>query len=65
MSKNMTIWAVDDQTRLRFKLLCVAKSLSGAKLLKEMVDDEYSSDKVIPNKSQTRKIRRVIKKFTG
>lgn len=63
MNKNLHIWNVDDVTHLRMKLLCSVRGISMAKLLENLIEKEWNSDKTIPDKLQTRKMTRIIKKW--
>ena len=62
MRKTLTIYNVDIETRLRMRLLCVAKGITMAKLLSVMVDREWQNeDNTIATSKLTRLTRRLTK----
>ena len=61
--RNITLWMVDDETYLKFRLICLGTGLSSAQLLKKMVDYWYQAEEKVPDKDKLRKMKRLVKKF--
>ena len=61
MRKTLTIYNVDIETRLRMRLLCVAKGVTMAQLLTIMVDKEWNGDNTIATDKLKRLTRRLTK----
>lgn len=63
-SKNLHIWGINELTHLRMRLICTVRNISMAKLLDLLIEREWKEDKTIANKVQTRKMKKIISKFT-
>ena len=60
MGRSLHIGNVDEQTHLRMRLLATGQGVSMARLLEKLIEKAWAEDKTIPDKSQTRKMRRII-----
>ncbi len=63
MTKTLYIYNVDEQTYVKMRMLCLGKGLTMPKLLEELVDNAYQTDKTIPDKSRLRKMKRFVKRL--
>jgi len=63
MTKKLYISGVDEQTYIRMRMLSIGKGLTMPKLLKELVDNAYQTDKTVPDKSRLRKMKRFVKRL--
>ena len=59
----MQIWNVNEETRLKMKLLCAGRNLSMAKLLESIVEKEWLADDTEIGKLEKNRMRRIINKF--
>lgn len=64
MNRTMNIRNVDDQTYIRFRLLCLGNRLNMAGMLKKMADYWYENEKTLMGKGEQRKMKRFIKNLT-
>ena len=62
MPNSFGIWGVDELTKLRFKLLCTARSVKANELFKQMVDNLWKNDETVPDKSGERLIKKIVKR---
>jgi hypothetical protein len=60
MAINYTIRGVDAETRLRFRLLAVARGVSLATFFRELVDHAWDSDKTVLDKRTKHKVKRIV-----
>ena len=56
------MWGIDETTKLRFRLICVSKGVTARELLKEIVDNLWETDEIVPSKSGERLIKRIVKR---
>jgi len=63
MGKTLTIWDCDSETRLKMRLLCIARQVPMAKLLKQLVAQAYEKETSVISHEMKRKARRLIKKW--
>jgi hypothetical protein len=61
MGKTLTIWDCDSETRLKMRLLCIARQVPMAKLLKQLVEQAYEQETSVISPEMKRKMRRVVK----
>ena len=62
MGKTLTISNVSTEVRLKMRLLCVARGITMAVLLAELVDREWMSDSTVASDELVRVARRLVKR---
>ncbi len=62
MQQYWAIWHVSPETRLKGKILAMAKGQTIGELITKMIDEAYNADDTILSDKKKRVIRRVIRR---
>ncbi|NQT74321.1 MAG: hypothetical protein HQ553_16385 [Chloroflexi bacterium] len=62
MPNSFGIYGADDTTKLKFRVLCIAKGLTARELFKNIVDEAWENNDTVPDEQQTKLVKRLIKR---